>query len=170
MQKTAKQFLEYSKAAELWIGKNPKLSKFKRAIERFGDTYAEAYKPIKDLYNKKRKEIEADIKDLQIDYADKDANGNIICFTETETTATGSVIIRETAAIKCSKPENMKLLERAVRAKSDELHQYDLDLLNNEIEFEPYYATELPEDLEEYEIKAMSGFVINPEMVTGQSE
>lgn len=108
--------------------------KFKYALERVADSLA-------TKVSKFNTELAIQLEELQIDLAMTDAEGAILYDAQGRYKTT---------------PANQKLLKRAVQKHRDEVMAVE------DIEVESYLAKVLPPDLSREEIKAFSGFVIDP--------
>ena len=71
------------------------------------------------------------------------------CYTEKD------IIVRDEKGEYKYTKENEKKMTKAVK-----------DLINNEIEFEPYFVLNIPEGLTEIEIESFEGIVLSPEHAT----
>jgi hypothetical protein len=146
MKKTIQLISDFNKATQNYLSKHPEETKFTYAIKKVSKRIESLTKPMLDELIEK----EADI---NIELASVDDKNNIIYEVEIITDAGGNK--RE------SKTNIPKFTPAKLREKNKKIAELNKELVKQEIDFEPYMATEVPSELTETEKDQFTDFVID---------
>lgn len=145
MKKTIKQISDFNKSVAVYLAEHTEENKITYALKKVSKRIEAKTKEVLDDFNEK-------VMDVNIELASVDEKGNIVYEVETVTDLAGSK--------KEIKTEVPKFTPEKLREKNKRMAEMNKAVMKQEIEFENYIATEVPEDLTEDEIEAFKDFVI----------
>ena len=145
MKKTVQQISDFNKSTANYLAIHQTENKFTYALKKVAKRIEALTKPLLEELSEK----EADI---NIELASVDDKKNIVYEVETITDAQGNK--------KESKTNIPKFTPEKLKEKNKRISELNKEIVKAEIEFEPYFATEVPEDLTETEKDSFKDFVI----------